>query len=147
MKAHSQRFWRTSSGASAVEFAVLSPVLAFLVLGLMDLASMASSAISLRGGLQAAAGYVMQGGTDDAQITAIAESTWSSAPDDANISIARSCACGATAVSCTAVCTSGSKTPASLVHLTASWTWTGPFTTDFLPISAKLSQERVVRVR
>ena len=147
MKINFQVFARESSGVSAVEFALVSPVLVFLTLGLMDVASLASSAISMRGGLQAAAGYVMQGGTEDAKITEIAKSTWSSAPEDAEISVARSCACGDAAVSCTAVCTTGSKIPASLVHLTASWTWTGPFTVGFLPTSTKLSQERVIRVR
>src|SRR4051812_46445480 len=119
------------AGVAAVEFSILVPILAFVTLGIIDSWSLASSAIAMRAGVSAGASYFIQGGTDDTTAQTLALSAWSSPPDDAAVTVERVCTCSGASADCSTLCTGTSKAPSIYVHVSATGTWTGPYTTDF----------------
>ena len=135
------------AGVAAVEFAILAPILAFVTLGIIDSWSLATSAIAMRAGVSAGANYYIQGGTDDTTAQTLALSAWPNAPDDAGVAVTRACTCSGSSHDCSTLCSGTSKPPSVYVHVSATGTWTGPYTTDFLPVSLALSHEAVVRIR
>lgn len=139
--------FREDSGAAATEFSLLVPIMAFVLLGIIDCWSLASNALAMRAGVSAAANYLIQGGSSDSTAQSLALSAWSSHPGDANVTVSRVCTCADTVVACTSLCTDTLKPPSAFVHIQATGTWTGPYTTDFLPTTLALSREQVIRVR
>ena len=137
------------SAVAATEFAILVPILALVLLGIVDSWSLASSAIAMRAGVSAAANYLIQGGSVDTTARSLALSAWQNRPSDAAVTVQRVCSCAATVVDCSIamLCTGDSKPPSIFVHVQATGTWTGPYTTDFMPVTLQLSREQVVRVR
>jgi Flp pilus assembly protein TadG len=135
------------SGAAATEFSILVPIMAFVLLGIIDCWSLASSAMAMRAGVSAAANYLIQGGGDTPTAQSLALSAWSSHPADASVTVSKACTCADSPVDCSSLCTGTLKPPSAFVHIVATGTWTGPYTTDFLPTSLSLSREQVIRVR
>jgi Flp pilus assembly protein TadG len=136
-----------NAAAAATEFAILVPIMAFVTLGILDCWSLASSVLSMRAGVSAGANYLIQGGSNDTTTQSLARSAWSNPPDDAKVTVQRVCSCADTVVDCATLCTGTLRPPAAFVHIQATGSWTGPYTTDFLPVSLSLSREQVVRVR
>jgi Flp pilus assembly pilin Flp len=69
-------FWRDRRGVSAVEFAIMGPVLILIVTGIMEVSMVLAVSSLIEGGLRDAArfgitGYVPPGSTREAQIKAI----------------------------------------------------------------------------
>jgi Flp pilus assembly protein TadG len=141
-----RRLFTDRLGSTAVEFSILAPILIFATLGIIDGWSLASNALALRAGVKAAANYVLEGGQDDATIQTLALSAWESPPSDAAVAVQRVCDCAGSSSDCGSLCVN-SKPPSMYVHIHATGTWTGPFTTNFLPATMALSREEVVRVR
>jgi Flp pilus assembly protein TadG len=135
------------SGVAAIEFAIIAPLLGLMLLAIVDSWSLASSALAMRAGISAAANYIIQGGRTDATAQALALSAWQDAPADAAVTVSRVCSCSGTVVGCSTLCTGTSKPASIFVHVLATGTWTGPFTTDYMPITLTLSREQVVRLR
>ena len=140
------RLRKDENGAALTEFAFILPVLVLALLGVLDGWSLANSVAGMRAGVDAAARYISQGGTDYSAASSIGLQGWADPPQDANISISRSCACSGGAASCSVVC-SDSKPPDVLVSIVATGSWTAPFDTGLLPMSRPLQNEQVIRVR
>lgn len=133
-------------GAALTEFAFILPVLVIALLGIADGWSLANSVAGMRAGVDAAARYVSQGGTDYAEARSIGLAGWDNHPSDADMTISRSCGCSGTTWSCSDVC--ADKTPPDvLVGIAATGGWHAPFDTTFLPMSRTLRNEQVIRVR
>jgi Flp pilus assembly protein TadG len=60
---------RRVEGATAVEFAIIAPVIGVLMLGTVDLALLSNQGINLDGALRAGAGYAMADPTNETAIT------------------------------------------------------------------------------
>jgi Flp pilus assembly protein TadG len=140
-------FRRDRSGSAAIEFAVIAPVLAIVVLGIVDVWSLASSNINANVAVKAASNYYLQGGTDDITAQALGTAAWRNPPDDANLSIARACKCSGVTVTCSSSCATGNSTPVTIVTIAASGTWTAPFAPAPIPSEEALAAGAVVRVR
>lgn len=133
-------------GSSAVEFAILAPVLALVCLGIINGWSLASFTLSMRAGVGAAASLYMLGADDDAVVRELTLESWQNQPDDADVSIGREYRCGTDTVSASTLC-SDSKSPATYITVAATGTWVAPFEVDFLATSQQMTHQQVIRVR
>lgn len=133
-------------GMAATELALLSPVLLLLSLGLLDGWSLASAGLNLRAAVNSAAVMATKGVTDETRLEALALSSWSDKPADAEVSIVRDCVCEPYPQSCSLTC-AGSIPPSVYLKITATGSWKAPFEASFLPLSRVLTHEQVIRVQ
>ena len=137
-----------SRGSSATEFAAIAPVLALLALGIIDGWSLADSTLSARAAVQAAAKYFIGGGSSTSSAQSIALASWDSSPKDAAVSIVQACICENAPVACSGtICASTSMPPNQFMTISATGTWTAPFSVKFLGSQVSLNQTQVIRVR
>jgi len=135
-----RRFLRHSGGASAVEFAILSPVLAGLLIWGFDAWQLINRKQDMHASINAMAHYYMGGGDDDPTAQSIGMNGWPNTPGDAALSIARACSCAGGASDCNTVCAATQQAPEVRVTMTAKTQWNGLH-------PAALSEAETVRVR
>lgn len=140
-------FSRDESGVAAIEFAIIVSILLVVFLGLVSVWSAMVTSDNMRDSAEAAANYLVQGGTSDSQAQTIAEAAWQSRPDDGTVAISRACNCNGAAVDCTTLCPITNKPPNIEVTIQASGTWTSPAPVIRTLASRTLVQQVVVRVR
>ena len=94
-------------GVAAVEFALLVPVLAGILV--LSFAAWESGVRkqNMRSALKTAAEYYMNGGVADADAREVALLSWDKRPPDARVSTSRRCRCGSLTVECSSVCNAG----------------------------------------
>lgn len=131
---------RDCSGTSAIEFAIIAPVLAGLLMGGFDIWQEVNRKQDMRASVAAGVHYYMGGGADDPTGRTISLSAWPNRPADGSISLARACTCAGAVSSCTVVCAATQQAPEVRVTVTAQSQWTG-----MRP--APLTESEVVRVR
>jgi Flp pilus assembly protein TadG len=140
-------FFRDEGGVGAIEFALIAPMLALVLLGIISGWSYYLQDSDMRDSVETAGKYYIQGGTNDATALSIAEAAWDDKPSDGTVALTRTCICAGAAASCSGVCGSGSVPE---IHLTivATSTWTNPFSFDsILPDGLTLNEREVIRVR
>ncbi|RUW53558.1 pilus assembly protein [Mesorhizobium sp. M1A.F.Ca.ET.072.01.1.1] len=140
------RFRKNRSGAAAVEFALVLPVLCVALFGIADGWSYVTNSMAMRAGVKTAANLLLAGGGDDTAVQAAALASWEKKPSDAAITVTRTYKCGTTVVTSSTTC-AGSKVPSIYVQIQASGTWVPPFTFGVFPGNSALSHQQVVRVR
>lgn len=111
-------------GASAVEFALIAPVMAVALLGVAEVGHMTYQRTDMHGALRAGGQYVLNGGRDLAVAREIVLRSWSSIPEDAVAEVARFCLCEQVAHACSAPCPDDSV-PEAYISLTARATLGG----------------------
>ena len=135
-----RKFLSHQGGASAVEFAIIAPILAgLLVLG-FDAWQLINRKQDMHAAINAGAHYYMGGGGDDPTGQSIGVSGWPNRPGDGQVAIARACTCAGAASDCSTVCAATQQAPEVRVTLTATNQWTGLH-------PAALSESETVRVR
>jgi len=135
-----RKFVRHSGGASAVEFAILSPILAGLVIYGFDAWQLINRKQDMHAAINAAAHYYMGGGGDDTTGQSIGMSGWPNKPGDGALSISRACSCAGGASDCNTVCAATQQAPEIRVTIKATDQWNGLH-------PAALSEAETVRVR
>jgi Flp pilus assembly protein TadG len=126
------RFHRDERGGAAVEFGLIAPVLALLVLAISQGAIMAIQFHDMRGAVHSGAQYILGGGRDPVAIRAVTNSAWSRKPSVASIEVTQSCKCGVAENSCTTLC-AGKVQPKMFFSVKANATfdssvWDSPVT-------------------
>lgn len=119
MKMMRPSFFRDTSGAAAVEFAVVAPVLALLLVGLVQGWFEVKQRTDAQSAMQAGIRYYLQGGADDATAKALALRAWPSKPADGDVDVTRACGCGGVTVTCASTC--NGKPPAVTVSVAAKF--------------------------
>jgi Flp pilus assembly protein TadG len=135
-----RKFLRQSSGASALEFAIIAPILAGLTVYGFDAWELINRKQDMHASVNAVAHYYMGGGSDVPTAQSIGMSGWPNTPADAQINISSACICGGAAWDCNTVCTTTQQAPEIHVTITATDQWTG-----LRP--APLSETETLRVR
>jgi len=135
-----RKFVRHSGGASAVEFAILSPILAGLVIYGFDAWQLINRKQDMHAAINAAAHYYMGGGGDDTTGQSIGMDGWPNKPSDGQLAIGRACSCAGGASDCNTVCAATQQAPEIRVTMTATTQWNGLH-------PAALSEAETVRVR
>jgi len=140
------RFRENRSGAAAVEFALVLPVLCAALLGIVDGWSYVSNSLSMRAGVKTAANLVLAGSSDDSGTQAAALASWERKPSDAQVTVSRVYRCGTTVVDQATLCP-GPRVNSVYVQIQASGTWSPPFVFGVFPRDTAISHQQVVRVR
>lgn len=131
---------RACSGAAAVEFAIILPVLAAFVIGIIQYGGMIIAYDQMHDAVSSGAVYVMRGGTAAATIKNVATNAWPNPPADANVSVNQACLCAGLTSSCSALCADGTY-PQTFTTISATGTYTG------LWGSQSMSSSQVVRTQ
>ncbi|MDX8483214.1 pilus assembly protein [Mesorhizobium sp. VK24D] len=140
------RFRKNRSGAAAVEFALVLPVLCTALFGIADGWSYVTSSLNMRAGVKTAANLVLAGSSDDSATQAAALAGWDNKPTDAAVTVSRTYKCGTTVVDEATLC-AGPKLNSIYVQIQASGTWVPPFTFGSFPNNSAIGHQQVVRVR
>ncbi len=117
-----RRFRRDERGVAAIEMAFVAPVIALVAVASFGIWQQASRQREMAAALNAGVEYYMGGGTTDTQAHDVSMSAWTNPPTDGQVTFARDCRCGVTALICTSTCAGGTP-PAVYVQLTATGTF------------------------
>jgi len=109
----------SSSGVAGVEFALVLPILAAIVITLPDLSQAALSVMQMEGAARASIQYAMGGGTDMSTAQTIGMQAWTNQPANAVLTTSQSCQCAGAAAACGQSCPDGSI-PETYFSVTAS---------------------------
>lgn len=91
---------RSSHGASAVEFALIAPVLVAMLLSLADAVNFAVAFTSMQRGERAGIQYFMNGGTSTDAAQGIVSTAWKSPPSNYTVTAQKVCKCGNAMATC-----------------------------------------------
>ena len=129
MRDFALRFLAKRDGVSAVEFALVAPVLLICLLGGVDMGRVVYQRADMESALRAGAQYFMNGGDDLAKAEQVVSSSWTSKPSGASITAETFCMCGTTEHACNMPCSDNSN-PISYNSVSASATFPGILTSD-----------------
>jgi Flp pilus assembly protein TadG len=109
----------STSGVAGVEFALVLPILAAIVITLPDLSQAAMSVMQMEGAARASVQYAMGGGTDMSVAQTVGLQAWSGKPANATLTASQYCECAGAAGTCGQSCPDGSI-PQTFFSVTAS---------------------------
>jgi len=132
-----QKFPAAREATSAIEFALIVPVLAVIVVTLADVGNIAVGVGTMQTGIRSSIQYAMNGGTDMTIAQAQGLQAWNNPPADATLTAVLACLCGASAAACDVPCADLS-TPATYVTVTAAGTYGGNVITRNETLSEKV---------
>lgn len=133
------RFKAGDRGVSGVEFALAMPMLAMIVMGLFSGWSLYRTYEQMRQAATAGQNYLLQGGTSDSRMLAIASDVRSSRPSDASASVSRSCLCNGVPASCSNLCVATRSPPQTFVTIRLSGVWTDTLNMAEKPVAVELT--------
>lgn len=135
------RAFRDNSGLSAVEFALIAPILGFLVLASYDAVNFAGAFTSMQRAERAGIQYFMNGGTNMDVVKGVVGTAWKSPPPNYTVTADEVCKCGDAVTTCGSggLCAAGSYSANMII--TAAGTVKG------LLISLPESKSETVRVQ
>ena len=99
-----RRIRQNESGAAAVEFAFIGPLLAALFLGVFDVGTMVYDRTDIHSAARSGAQYFMAGGTDLAVAQELITDSWTSRSETALVSVEKCCKCAGVDVECGTLC-------------------------------------------
>jgi Flp pilus assembly protein TadG len=115
-----------SRGTSAIEFAIVAPMLVVAVIGLADISSMAYGATNMQSAVRAGMHYAMTGGTDETIAKDIAMNAWTKKPNGGTMNSSKVCKCAGIGWDCETFCPDATR-PEMYITVTASGTFGGNF--------------------
>ena len=102
------RFFSTFAGdergVSAIEFALVVPVLLISLLGVTDIGNVVYGRTDMESALRAGIQYFMNGGDNLAKAEQVVNESWTTKPEGVTIVAERFCLCGTTEHACNALC-------------------------------------------
>ena len=107
------------SGTSAVEFALIAPAFATIVLGISQVSDMVVGATHMQTAVRTSVQYALNGGTDMTAAANLGLAAWQSKPANAALAASEYCTCDGATTVCTQTCSDGSV-PYEFVTATAS---------------------------
>jgi len=114
---------RSRSGTSAIEFSLILPAFATIVLGISQVSDMVVGATHMQTAVRTAVQYALTGGTDMTEGANLGLSAWSNKPANATLAASEYCTCAGATTVCTQTCNDGSV-PDEFVTATATG-WLG----------------------
>ncbi|MCI4645464.1 MAG: pilus assembly protein [Hyphomonadaceae bacterium] len=99
---------RNEEGVAAIEFAFLSSVMAFILLGITDVGMVVMQRSDMENSVKAGVNYFMVGGRDPVEAKAVMESAWAYRPEGTEIFVSNICFCGDQIQACNVECSDGS---------------------------------------
>ena len=99
-----KRFSQDRRGVSAIEFALVVPVLLISLLGVVDIGNIVYQRGDMESALRAGIQYFMNGGDDLARAEQVVNDSWTTKPDGVSVIAEHFCTCGGTPHVCDAQC-------------------------------------------
>jgi Flp pilus assembly protein TadG len=118
------RMLRDRKGLAGVEFAIAAPVVVILIIGATDVGMLVYNRMDTTSSIQAGAQYFMAGGTNTNQAIATVKRSWTSMPQDTQLSVVKTCYCAEVVNMCTVNCADGSL-PIAYNIISAKLTYRG----------------------
>jgi len=134
------RLLRDSRGAAAVEFALVLPFLAAILIGIGNLAPVLGATHAMRDGVSAGSLYVMSGGRDATKIRSVTLAAWTGHSDSDVVTVTQYCTCGDVTGACSTLCADGTI-PLAYTQIHASTVFSG------FNGNVPLTADQVVRTR
>src|SRR5215475_7678917 len=100
-----KRLLRNQRGTAAIEFGLVLPVLASIVILMPDVSEAAIGAMNMDAALRAGIQYAMNGGTTLSSVQSFANTNWASKPADATLTASAACYCDTSVIVCGQPCT------------------------------------------
>ncbi len=102
------RQFAEDSGTAAVEFGLLAPVLAIMVLGISQVSAILVGSSDMETASRAAIQYVLNGGSDMSVANAAGMQAWDNKPANGTLTSSEYCTCDGVTSPCTQACPDGS---------------------------------------
>lgn len=135
-----KRFLREQDGAAAIEFGLVAPILAMVLISIAIYGGLVLAYNKMSQGVSSGAQYAMTaGGGDTAAIRDVVLAAWEDRPDDAVVTVGNICLCGTQAHSCVTSCDDGDY-PQKVTTIDASMSYA-----DISGASRALSTTQKVR--
>lgn len=112
-------FRRSADGTAAVEFALVAPVLATMVVGITQISDILIGSAHMQTAARAGIQYALNGGTDMTVVQNLGLQAWSGKPANATLAASEYCTCSGVTSVCTQTCADGSV-PQQFIAVTAS---------------------------
>ena len=107
-------------GVAAVEFALVAPVLAAVLVGIAMVGPFLAANNGMHDAITAGSRYVMAGGTNPTAIEAVTLSAWSGHTSSDTATVSQYCTCAGVQGSCSALCSDGTVPQGYTVIATTS---------------------------
>ncbi len=133
-------FQRDTRGTSAIEFAIIAPLLIGIVVAIGDVTNISYGASNMQSAVRAGIQYALKGGTDAPTAQSQADSAWTMKPSGATIAASKACKCAGLSVDCALPCPDLTS-PQMFMTVTA----TASFGGNYIRISKTATE--TVRVR
>ncbi len=114
----------SNGGVAGVEFALVLPILAVIVVCLPDVSQAVTGVIQMESAARASVQYAMAGGNDMSAARTIGMQSWANKPADAQLVANQACLCGGGAGTCGQLCADGTV-PQTYFTVVASGTLGG----------------------
>jgi Flp pilus assembly protein TadG len=101
---HFGRFQRDPEGTSAIEFALIAPMLLAALVGLADVTTIAYGSSNMQSAVRAGIHYAMAGGTDATVAQSQADAAWTKKPSGGAVTASRVCKCATVTWDCDTIC-------------------------------------------
>lgn len=143
-----RKLFQNDRGTSGIEFAIITPMIATFLVGIASGWSYFQQDSGMRGSVEVAAKYYIQGGRSDTTALSIAKAAWVNTPADGSVSVSRSCVCASLSVNCgPGIVCSDSSVPQIHLTIAATSTWHDIFSSGIFPYALSLKESEDVRVR
>lgn len=118
-----KRFLREQDGAAAIEFGLVAPILAVVLISVAIYGGLVLAYNKMSQGVSSGAQYAMTAGGDDTTaIRAVVLAAWEDRPENAVVTVGKACLCGTAAHSCSTSCDDGDY-PQKITTIDASMTY------------------------
>lgn len=121
-----RRFLRNREGAAAIEFGLVAPIVAAVLVGVGTMGGLIIAYSKMNQAVSAGAQYAMTASADDtAAIQDVVEMSWESMPEDADVNVTQVCLCGTVESECNIICESDGDYPEKTTTIVATRTYAG----------------------
>lgn len=132
--------YRSEQGVASIEFAFVVPMLAFALMGLIDVGLYINARANMTSSVKSGVDYFLMGGQDSDTAVKIIEQAWVPRPEFSTIETERFCLCGNVEVLCSATCLDGSQPEAFKKIIVAAYY-------DGLLLETKYKSDETIRIR
>lgn len=114
---------RDRRGGAAVEFALLAPFLAIVLIGIMTAVPLVNASQKMRDGVSAGALYVMTGRTNTTSVRDVVMAAWSGRANADTVTVTQFCTCSGVECACGGLCADGTV-PVGFIRIQTATTVT-----------------------
>jgi Flp pilus assembly protein TadG len=117
-------FVRNQDGAAAIEFGLIAPIVAAVLIGVSTMGGMVLAYNKMRQAVSSGAQYAMTVSGDTDEVEDVVEAAWEGMPAGATVDVTEACFCAGVDNACSTVCSDGDF-PHHITTISASRSYVG----------------------